>query len=121
MKALATLLLLAALASPATAETVEWTARQHAGTQWDCSAAAVNTHWRVTETAQRITLQSDNRSSDPGWRLKAGQLNPDGSGRIEIAYHNGRPAWFEFTAGRGPRTVYFNYGYHACIWELHPA
>jgi hypothetical protein len=107
--------------APASAADITWVAVQWVGTQRDCSANLMNVRWRVTETAQRITLQADSRSSDTGWRLKAPQLNPDGSGRIVISYHNGRPAWFEFAAGHGPRMVYFNYGYQACVWELHPA
>jgi len=107
--------------APASAAEIKWVAVQRAGMQRDCSASLMNVQWRVSETAKRITLQADSRSSDKGWRLNAPQLNPDGSGRIVTSYHNGRPAWFEFTAGHGPRTVYFNYGYHACVWELHPA
>jgi hypothetical protein len=107
--------------APASANQIQWVAVQRAGTQRDCSASLMNVHWRVSETAKRITLQADSKSSDMGWRLNAPQLNSDGSGRIVTSYHNGRPAWFEFTAGHGPRTVYFNYGYHACVWELRPA
>jgi hypothetical protein len=107
--------------APASAAETEWIAVQHVGTARDCSVSMMNVRWRVSETARRITLQPDSKSSDTGWRLKDPHLNPDGSGRILTSYHNGRPAWFEFTAGHGPRTVYFNYGYHACVWELHPA
>jgi hypothetical protein len=125
VKALLSTILFAALFSlgavPASAVEINWVAVQWVGTQRDCSASLMNVHWRVSETAKRITLQADSRSSSVGWRLNAPQLNPDGSGRITTSYHHGRPAWFEFTAGRGPRTVYFNYGYQACVWELHPA
>lgn len=107
--------------APALADEITWVAVQWAGTQRDCSAGAMNVHWRVAETATRISLQADTKSSGTGWRLNAVKLNPDGSGRIETSYHNGRPAWFQFTAGHGPRIVYFNHGYHACVWELHPA
>ena len=107
--------------APASADEINWSAVQWAGTQRDCSASNFNTRWRITETANRVTLQADTKSSHPGWHLRASQLNPDGSGRIETSYHNGRPAWFEFTAGHGPRTIYFNYNYQACIWQLHPA
>jgi hypothetical protein len=105
----------------ASGEESRWTAIQLAGIQRDCSSADYNVHWRIVETDRRITLQEDSRSSSKGWRLDAGQLNPDGSGRINIVYHNGRPAWFEFAPGRGPRTIYFNHNYHACVWQLHPA
>jgi hypothetical protein len=106
--------------APMTSNELKWNAVQWAGTQRDCSTSSMNVRWRVSETAERITLQDDGKSSGRGWQLRASHLNPDGSGRIDISYHDGRPAWFEFTAGHGPRMVYFNYGYHACVWELHP-
>ena len=107
--------------APPSSDEIKWEAAQWAGTQRDCSASSVNIHWRITETADRTLLQDDTRSSGTGWRLDASRLNPDGSGRFDITYHNGRPVRFEFAAGHGPRMVHYTYGYHACVWELHPA
>ena len=109
-------------AVPASAAEQTWAARQVAGTQRDCCAVHMNTRWSIIlETDKHIVLRPDNRSFASGWRLRANQLNPDGAGLIEALYHNGRPARFEFTAGHGPRTVYFTYDYKGCVWELQPA
>jgi len=125
VKALPSTILFAALfllgAVPASAVENKWDAVQWAGTQRDCSTSSMNVRWRVTETDKRIILQNDIKSSGRGWRLNASQLNPDGSGRVVITYHHGTPARFNFAAGHGPRMVYFSLGYHACVWELHPA
>jgi hypothetical protein len=107
--------------APASADEVKWSAMQQAGAQWDCSPKYMNTRWMIVETGKRITLQADSRPSRVSWRLGTQELNPDGSGRINISYHGGRPAWFEFAAGHGPRMVQFNYNYQACVWQLHPA
>jgi hypothetical protein len=118
------MLLFAALyllaSSSASADELVWSAVQWVGTQRDCSEKYMNVRWRIFETQSRITLQADSKSSQTGWQLSAHQLNPDGSGRINTSYHNGRPAWFEFAAGHGPRVIYFNFNYQACIWQLHP-
>jgi len=115
---LAALSLLAA--APATADDSNWTAVQWVGTQRDCSEKYMNVRWHISQTDRRITLQADSRSAHTGWRLSTRELNPDGSGRIEAPYHNNRTAWFEFTPGHGPRTIFFNYNYQACVWQLHP-
>jgi hypothetical protein len=80
----------------------------------------MNTRWVVVETAMRITLQADTRSSGTNWHMSTSGLNADGSGRISIMSRHGRPAWFEFEPGHGPRTIHFSYSYHACIWQLSP-
>jgi hypothetical protein len=106
--------------APASADVTNWDAVQWVGTQWDCSGREMNARWRIVESANRIVLQSDSRTSKYSWSLSPRQLNADGSGRISISYHNGRPAWFEFAAGHGPRMIQFNYNYQACVWQLHP-
>lgn len=71
---------------------IKWDAVQWAGTQRDFSASSMNVGWRISETAERIVLREDTRSSAKGWLLIAHHLNPDGSGRINLSYHDGRPA-----------------------------
>jgi hypothetical protein len=106
--------------APASDE-IKWEAVQWAGPQRDCSTSSMNVRWRITETAERIIMHEDSRSSGSGLRLNASHLNPDGSGRIDITYKGGKPIRFEFVAGHGPRVVRYTYGYHACVWELRPA
>ena len=107
-------------AAPARADDVQWTAVELPGPQRDCSDKHMNTHWVIVETATRITLQADTRSSGMNWHLSTRDLNADGSGHIAVVSRHGRPAWFEFTPGHGPRTIHFSYNYHACVWQLSP-
>jgi hypothetical protein len=95
----------------------KWSAVQWVGPQRDCSGNLVNARWSIVEKAGVLTATSDGVAS---WHIRTRGLNPDGSGRVDFKDSRGRPVWFEFEPGRGPRKIRFNFRYRACVWLLNP-
>ena len=78
------LALLASGIAPASAAETQWNAVQHVGTARDCSVSMMNVRWHVSETATRITLQPDSKSSDVGWRLRRERVAVSGDVPADI-------------------------------------
>lgn len=96
---------------------IRWSAKQWAGPQWDCSESSMNTRWTIVEKDGLFVATSETFAQI---RINTRSLRPDGSGRVTIKDARGRLGWVEFEAGHGPRKIYFNSAYHACVWLLYP-
>src|SRR5262249_32919545 len=108
----------APLAAASAAETeTSWSAIQLTGSQIDCSSRFVNARWSLVEKDGVFTAVSEGNVQ---WRVSTRGLKPDGSGRIDLKDPKGRPAWFEFEPGHGPRKIRYNVANRACVWVLNP-
>lgn len=94
-----------------------WSAVQWVGPQKDCSDRFSNTRWSIVEEEGVLIATSAGLAR---WSMSTRGLNPDGSGRVDLKNARGRPAWFEFEPGHGPRKIRYNIGYRACVWLLYP-
>jgi hypothetical protein len=114
-------LVLVALAPLAAASAEEqgtkWSAVQVVGPQKDCFDMLSNERWSLVEKDGVLTASMNGVKR---WSISTRSLNSDGSGRVNTKDANGRPAWFEFEPGRGPRKIRYNVGYRACVWLLNP-
>lgn len=119
IQAVVLLLICVTLSGAASAQQppLEWNALQSIGNERDCPTRAMGTRWHVRVRNGRLVATSDGFAR---LRVNLRHLNADGSGRVSTITRNGRPAWFEFEPGHGPRAFHYHIGYHACIFMLAP-
>ncbi len=96
----------------------KWTAVLTVGTARDCFIGANNARWEITERDGKLSAVSEDKRGR--WEIDTSGLSADGSGRVHLKDGKGKPMWVQLEAGHGPRNIYFNVNYQACVWQLMP-